>query len=104
MDLQKEVEQLRKLLEEKEQIIAAQQDTISKQQIQIENMIQALLHARKKIFGSSSEKTQVEGQMHLFMTGQELAVEPLKQQKEITVKAHKKTPRKSGVREEMLSG
>lgn len=50
MDLQKELQQLRKLLEEKEQIIATQQ------------------------------------------------------QKKITVKAHKKTPRKSGIREEMLSG
>ena len=71
---------------------------------QIENMVQALLHARKKIFGASSEKTQMEGQMHLFMTEQELAVELLKQQKEVSVKAHKKTPRKPGVREEMLSG
>lgn len=111
MNLQQELEQLRKLLEEKDHLIAVQQEKLSrqeeqikKQQIQIENMIQALLHARKKIFGSSSEKTQVEGQMHLFMTEQELAVELLKQQKEISVKAHKKTPRKSGVREEMLSG
>ena len=43
---------------------------IEKQRIQIDNMIQALLHARKKI----------------------------------TVKSYEKTPRKSGVREEMLSG
>ena len=111
MDLQQELHQLKKLLEEKEQMITTLEEKLSsqeaqnqKQQIQIENLIQALLHARKKIFGSSSEKTQVEGQMHLFMTEQELAVELLKQQKEISVKAHKKTPRKSGVREEMLSG
>lgn len=111
MDLQRELLQLRKLLEEKNHLIATQQEKLSKQQeqikkqqIQIENMIQALLHARKKLFGSSSEKTQIEGQMHLFMTGQELAIELLKQQKEISVRAHKKTPRKSGVREEMLSG
>ena len=31
-------------------------------------------------------------------------MELLKQQKEVSVKAHKKTPRKPGVREEMLSG
>lgn len=111
MDLQRELEQLRRRLEEKEAMITAQKEIISKQeeqikkqQIQIENMVQALLHARKKIFGASSEKTQMEGQMHLFMTEQELAVELLKQQKEVSVKAHKKTPRKPGVREEMLSG
>ncbi|SFR78032.1 IS66 family transposase [Anaeromicropila populeti] len=35
---------------------------------------------------------------------QELAQELLKEQKKITVKSHEKTPRKSGIREEMLSG
>lgn len=111
MDFQQEVQQLKKQLEEKNHLIEAQQkklskqdEQIKKQQIQIENRIQALLHARRKIFGSSSEKTQMEGQMHLFMPEQQLAVELLKQQKEISVKAHKKTARKSGVREEMLSG
>lgn len=79
------------------QKLSKQEEQIRKQQIQIENMIQALLHARKKNFGSSSEKTQTPGQIHLFMTEQELAVELLKQQKEISVKAHKKIPRKSGV-------
>ncbi|MBR3607028.1 MAG: IS66 family transposase, partial [Lachnospiraceae bacterium] len=85
MDLQRELEQLQRRLEEKEAMITAQKEIISKQeeqikkqQIQIENMVQALLHARKKIFGASSEKTQIEGQMHLFMTEQELAVELLK--------------------------
>jgi transposase len=35
---------------------------------------------------------------------QELAQELFKEQKKITVKSHEKTPRGSGVREEMLSG
>ena len=54
-------------LEVKEQIIEKQTIRIEKQNIQIENMIQALLHARKKLFGSSTEATkQIEGQLSLF--------------------------------------
>nr|WP_314464740.1 hypothetical protein [uncultured Clostridium sp.] len=44
---------------------------IEKQRIQIENIIKALLDARKKQFGPSSEITMV-GQMHLFESTQEL--------------------------------
>lgn len=68
MDLQQELHQLKKLLEEKEELITTLQEKLSsqeaqnrKQQIQIENLIQALLHARKKIFGASLEKTQIPG-------------------------------------------
>ncbi|SFR87063.1 IS66 family transposase [Anaeromicropila populeti] len=92
-----ELLKLRALLAEKEQVI-------EEQRIQIDNMIQALLHARKKMFGASSERTQMDGQMSLFESVQELARELLKEQKKISVKSYEKTPRKSGVREEMLSG
>ena len=71
--------------------------------MQIDNMIQALLHARKKMFGASSEKTKSDGQLSIFDSAQELAQELFKDQKKITVRSHEKTPRKSGVREEMLS-
>ena len=104
MTEQEELIKLRALLAEKEQLIADQNKLIEKQRIQIENMIQALLHARKKIFGTSSEKSQTDGQLSLFESVQELAQELLKDQRKITVKSHEKTPRKSGVREEMLSG
>lgn len=53
---------------------------------------------------SSSEKSQTDSQMSLFESVQELAQELLKDQRKITVKSHEKTPRKSGVREEMLIG
>lgn len=101
---QNELIKLRALLAQKEQIIADQNKLIEKQRIQIDNMIQALLHARKKIFGASSEKSQMDGQLSLFDSVQKLAEELLIEQKKITVKSHEKTPRKSGVREEMLSG
>ena len=45
-------------LEASKKIIAEQDDRIRKQNIQIENMIQALLHARKKLFGPSTEITR----------------------------------------------
>lgn len=106
-----ELLKLRALLEEKEQMIEKQtkelnkkDQLIEKQRIQIDNMIQALLHARKKMFGASSEKSQMDGQMSLFDSVQELAQELLKEQKSVTVKSYEKTPRKSGVREEMLAG
>lgn len=108
---QEELLKLRALLAEKELIIEKQtaeldkkEKLIARQQIQIDNMIQALLHARKKIFGASSEKSQIDGQLSLFESVQELAKELIGEQKKITVKSHQKTPRQSGVREEMLSG
>ena len=42
-------------LENKNKIIEKQDAKIRKQNIQIDNMIQALLHARKKLFGPSTE-------------------------------------------------
>lgn len=118
MTEQDELRKLRALLEQKEaelqhKDLLLQQQTrelynkdqlIEKQRIQIDNMIQALLHARKKIFGSSSEKSQTDGQLSLFDSVQELAQELFKEQKKITVKSYEKKVRQSGVREEMLSG
>lgn len=107
----KELQKLRALLEEKELLIekqaakiGIQEKLIEKQRIQIDNMIQALLHAKKKIFGASSEKNPMDGQMSLFDSIQELASELFKEQNKITVKSYEKAPRKPGVREEMLSG
>ena len=64
-----ELLELRRLVQEQEQKIEHQSHQLRQQQIQIENLTQALLHARKKLFGPSTEVTQTEGQMSLF--GQE---------------------------------
>ena len=92
-------------LEASKKIIAERDEKIRKQNIQIDNMIQALLHARKKLFGPSTEiNKQVDGQLSLFETVQELA-EALELSKEkITVSTHKRIPRKPGIRKEMLAG
>ena len=85
------------------QLVQKQQLEIEKLNTQVENMLQALLHARKKIFGASSEATApIQGQQNLFGTTQELAKELLTQQKEITVGSHKRKHRQPGVRAEML--
>ena len=60
-------------LEASRRIIAERDEKIRKQNIQIDNMIQALLHARKKLFGPSTETTQMDGQLSLFESVQELA-------------------------------
>ncbi len=70
----------------KDKTIESQKAQIEKQKIQIENMIQALLNARKKLFGPSSEVTSlVNGQMNLFETTMELVKELFKEQQKITV-------------------
>ena len=57
-----ELLKLRALVEKQACQLAEKDQIIAKQNIQIENMIQALLHARKKLFGPSTECTkQVEG-------------------------------------------
>jgi len=92
-------------LARKDQTIEAQKAQIEKQRIQIENMIQALLHARKKLFGRSTEVSKdVDGQLSLFHTAQKLAEELSNEQKKITVPEHTRKARQPGVRAEMLSG
>lgn len=96
---------LRELILKQQEELKAKDEIISKQNIQIENMIQALLHARKKLFGPSSEaSSQTDGQMSLFEAAQELAEGLFKEQEKITVKPYKRTARQPGIRKEMLSG
>lgn len=84
-------------LARKDQTIEAQKAQIEKQKIQIENMIQALLHARKKLFGPSTEVSKhVDGQLSLFDAEQKLAEELAKEQKKITVPAHTRKARQTG--------
>lgn len=91
-------------LEASKRIIAERDEKIRKQNIQIDNMIQALLHARKKLFGSSTEATQMDGQLSLFESVQELAEQLNLSKEKITVKPYTRVSRKPGVRQEMLSG
>lgn len=99
------VEKQKQELEASKRIIEERDAKIRKQNIQIDNMIQALLHARKTLFGPSTEvNKQVEGQLSLFETVQELAEALELSKKNITVSSHKRVPRKPGIRKEMLAG
>lgn len=91
-------------LSEKDNMLREKDEVIRRQQIQIENMTQALLHARKKMFGRSSEVSTGYEQLCLFEETTELAKALLKDQENIVVKEHKRTPRKPGIRKEMLAG
>ena len=92
-------------LEASRKIIKERDEKIRKQNIQIDNMIQALLHARKKIFGPSTEVSrQVDGQLSLFESVQELAEQLNLSKSKITVKPYKRTARQPGIRAEMLAG
>lgn len=86
-------------------IISEQKLKIEQQEIKIENLTQALLHARKKIFGSSSEATKpIPGQESFFAKEELLVQELLKEQKKIIVPQHTRVARQIGVREEMTKG
>ncbi|MGL4799003.1 MAG: IS66 family transposase [Cellulosilyticaceae bacterium] len=98
-DLLKKEEDLLK----KNQEILKQEQTIEWLNIQVENMLQALLHARKKLFGASSETTHpIQGQESLFETTQELAKELLAEQKKVSIAPYTRKPRQPGIRAEML--
>ncbi len=87
--VKKQLEQLA----EKDVIIEKQNSQLEKQRIQIENIIQALLHARKKLFGPSTQATkQIEGQLFLFEKAQRLAEELGIEQKKITVTPYTRSP------------
>ena len=110
MTEQEELKMLRALVEKQKNEIEKQkrelekkEDTIRRQNIQIESMLQALLHAKKQRFGRASEVTQIPGQLSLFETNEELAQALEKEEKKITVPAHTRKPRKPGVRQEMLA-
>ena len=97
-----ELLELRRLVQEQEQKIEQQSQQLRQQQTQIENLTQALLHARKKLFGPSTEVTQTEGQMSLFE--QEELLHSLRQgQEEIVITEHKRKARQPGVRAEMIA-
>ncbi len=104
MTEQEELLMLRALVAKQKEELEQKDKTIEQQNIRIENMIQALLHARQKLFGKSTEVTeQIPGQMNLFSTTQDLAKELFHEQKKITVPAHQRTKRQPGVRAEMLA-
>jgi transposase len=85
-------------------VVKNQQQQIGVLQSQVENLTQAILHSNKKLFGSSSEKTPIEGQISLFNEAECLsdsnAIEPTPQN--IIVSTHKRTPRKPGSKEEII--
>ena len=96
---------LRALVEKQKEVLAAKDAIIAKQNIRIENMVQALLQARKKLFGPSTETSKkLDGQLSLFDTTPELAKELSNEQKKITVPSHTRKARQPGVRQEMLAG
>ena len=97
------IEKNNSIIEDKVSEIVTLKKQVEDQQIYIDNILQALLQAKKKLFGSSSGQTPNTGQLSLFGTVDELAKALFEDQKKITVKEHKKKPRQPGIREEMLA-
>lgn len=100
----KELGKKDRIIKEKDERIEQLDKRVRQLDIQVDNMIQALLHTRKKMFGPSTEaKGQIEGQLSLFDFVQTLAKDLELEQKKITVKPYIRTPRQPGGRAEMLS-
>ena len=98
-ELQAEVEKLNKIIAEKDAVI-------QQQNVQIENMLQAILHARKERFGAKSEAT-LPGQFSLFTDEQQEALARAleEQKKEMAVPDKKPSvAKKSGVSRDKLAG
>lgn len=98
-ELQAEVEKLNKIIAEKDAVI-------QQQNVQIENMLQAILHARKERFGAKSEAT-LPGQFSLFTDEQQEALaQALEEQKKEMAVPDKKpsVAKKSGVSRDKLAG
>ena len=85
-----ELEKQQVKIEKQQEELEKKDEIIRKKEIQIEHMIQALLHAKKKLFGRSSEVT--EGQLCLFETNQQLAEQLSVEQKKVAVKSYQRTP------------
>ena len=102
---QEELLMLRALVEKQKEELAAKDEIIAKQNIRIQNMVQALLQARKKLFGPSTETSKkLDGQLSLFESTEALAKELFSEQQKITVPSHTRKARQPGVRQEMLAG
>lgn len=84
--------------------VKEQEEKIEKLNSQVENLTQAVLHKNKKLFGASTEKTPVEGQISLFNEAEDLAdsaaIEPTPDN--IIVSTHKRIPRKKGSKEAVI--
>ena len=78
MTEKEELQMLRELVKKQKLQLSEKDEIIRRQQIQIENMTQALLHARKKMFGRSSEVSTGYEQLCLFEETTELAKALLK--------------------------
>jgi transposase len=98
-----ELQMLRSLVAEQKLKIEKQDAELQKQRIQIENLTQAILHAKKKMFGPSSEVTQTKGQLHLFIEAEQLVQEAVAQQKEMIITEYKRKARQPGVRADMIA-
>ena len=91
-EMQAEIERLKQLIAQKDEVI-------QKQSVQIENMMQVLLHARKERFGAKSEAS-IPGQMSLFSDAeQEALAKALEEQKQELAVPDKKSSvaKKSGI-------
>lgn len=84
--------------------VKEQEEKIEKLNSQVENLTQAVLHKNKKLFGASTEKTPIEGQISLFNEAEDsadsAAIEPTPDN--IIVSTHKRTPRKKGSKEVVI--
>lgn len=93
------------LAEKQQQELVEKDQTIEAQKVQIETMIQALLHAWKKLFGPSAEVSKhLDGQLSLFETAQNWQRSWQKTRRRLQFRHIPVRQGSLGVHAEMLSG
>ena len=97
------IDEIQKLIEEKDRLIKEQQQKIAELKAANENLLRILRHGNKVKFGRSSEATPEDAkQLSLLGNDEELSDKLDKEEQRITIKQHTRSKKKPGIRQEIL--
>ncbi len=97
------IDEIRKLLEEKGRLIKEQEQKMTELKVANENLLRILRHGNKVKFGRSSEVTPEDAkQLSHLENDDELSNKLDKEEQRITIEQHARSKKKPGIRQEIL--
>lgn len=97
------IDEIQKILEEKDRIIKEQEQKIAKLKADNENLLRIIRHGNKVKFGRSSEATPHDARQLCLLNNEEELSEKLdKEEEKIVIKQHSRNKKKPGIRQEIL--
>lgn len=97
------IDEIQKLLEEKDKLIKEQEQKIAELKAANENLIRILRHGNKVKFGRSSEATTEDAkQLCLLENDEELSNKLDREEQKLIIKQHARSKKKPGIRQEIL--